>query len=323
MLFVSFLSHSPSLSQQMGAAKESENIKAMLDDQVMNHSDSCSQVVIKGPSQPLPWLQCPINLLGEADTCAVENYGFMDAEGKNFIKGAWSRAIAIGFNGNSKRSEQYQVTPPGCKPAQCKSQVASTSAVSALTATTCNNGKPALPPVVVSVGQSHSLALVQGGLLIGWGSDSNQRISNAPKGVTFSSISAGIRHTCVVEAESGLPKCFGETYDPKMAPPNTKFSAIAAGRYHQCGLVQVTYAVKCWARAQYELDRIKDVNGSDYLKLSSVSEANKLLAAPSGSFSSISVGWDHSCGIEKDTDLGRCWGPDKFNEQVPTLSSFS
>jgi len=77
-------------------------------------SSSCSQVAIRSSSDgPLPWAECPIGVLGEAmesNKCSnTENYGFFSSDGKSWVKGAWSKPIGVGFHGNSKRSEQYQV----------------------------------------------------------------------------------------------------------------------------------------------------------------------------------------------------------------------
>jgi len=76
---------------------------------------SCSQVAVHNLADTLPWTECPVGLLGEAtesDKCAESNYGFLKADGKAWVKGAWSRAISVGFHGNSKRAEKYQVLLP-------------------------------------------------------------------------------------------------------------------------------------------------------------------------------------------------------------------
>lgn len=94
-----------------------------------------------------------------AATCAnKENWGFMAADSTTFKKGAWSRAIAIGFHGNSKPSEQYRVSPPGCPEPQCEKRRAIPSSVKVLKKETCDaKSSLKIQPVTVSAGYVHTV----------------------------------------------------------------------------------------------------------------------------------------------------------------------
>ena len=143
-----------------------------------------------------------------------------------------------------------------------------------------------------------------------------------PGGVTFVSITAGIWHTCGVGSD-GLAYCWGynshgqlgnnnsgsgaDSLDPVLVfqgerPSDVTYVSISAGGYHTCGLGSNGNGY-CWGR-----------NGSGQVgdETTTTPRTTPVLVKQGGrptgvSFSNISVGLYHTCGIGSD-GRGYCWG---------------
>lgn len=136
-----------------------------------------------------------------------------------------------------------------------------------------------------------------------------------PAGVTFSDISAGENHTCGV-GSNGRGYCWGYNPYGQLGNSNTgtnssvpvlvsagamgssvTFSSISVGENHSCGVGSDGKGY-CWGR-----------NGSGQLGNGNTNDSNIPVLVSSGTitFSSISAGRYHTCGIASNGN-GYCWG---------------
>jgi alpha-tubulin suppressor-like RCC1 family protein len=190
----------------------------------------------------------------------------------------------------------------------------------------------------ISAGSSHTCGIATTGAAYCWGYGGNGELGNgsrtntnvnapfavlAPTGgsvLTFSSISAGGSHTCGLTT-LGRAYCWGirgegqlgfgsGNYDvdiPFAVDPPTggsvlTFSSISAGSSHTCGIT-TTGAAYCWGLGSG--GAIGDGIGATFTVVPSA------VTAPTGgsalTFSSITVGGSHTCGITT-TGAAYCWG---------------
>lgn len=195
-----------------------------------------------------------------------------------------------------------------------------------------NNGLRGTPTLVtailnfsaVTVGGAHACALAVGGAAYCWGQDSLGQlgdagfvnsstpipvISGSSQGV-YSSISAGLRHTCALTSD-GTAFCWGSndssqlgagtpgglTDQPLQVVTGARFSAISAGGDHTCAIA-IGGAAFCWgSNALGQLG-----NGAPGLP------SNVPVAVAGGqTFIRISAGRRHTCGLTSGGVI-YCWG---------------
>jgi hypothetical protein len=259
--------------------------------------------------------------------CEASNYGFMDPVTRKFNPKKWSSALAVGFQGNSQRSEQYQVSPPGCDPPVCKSRPADKSSLKALKVEQCaSDAADALPDVVLSAGMDQNMVVTQAGVIAGWGSDANKKISGAPADTKFTTVSAGQLHSCGVTREKSQMKCWGwdglkqgtkgmtikrgqcggSSYCAGLAT-NTKFTAVATGYLHTCAITMDKEEVKCWGR-----DRYFQVSGMTKKRGKCGKTSYCAGLAANTKFAVVSAGNLHTCAITKQEAAINCWGRDRY-----------
>ena len=108
-----------------------------------------------------------------------------------------------------------------------------------------------------------------------------------PDGI-FSSISAGVYHTCGVRADGSI-LCWGENHFGQADAPGGAFSSVSGGLDHTCG-VRIDGTVVCWG---------SNTNWED----KNIGQAEP----PDGEFSSVSAGDYRTCGVRTDGTVV-CWG---------------
>ncbi len=186
----------------------------------------------------------------------------------------------------------------------------------------------------ISTGTYHTCGIQLGGAVLCWGDNTfgaldgtdtvATTIASAPGGGHFKEISAGSYFTCGIHTD-GSTLCWGYDFngqvdgiptsssDSKIAQPpgGGNFVQISAGGSSACG-IQLDGSAVCWGDDAFgQLDGIPS---------SSTHIATPPGFGPLSSFTSISVGYRHACGIHTDGSL-ECWGDDTFGELDGTPSS--
>ncbi len=135
---------------------------------------------------------------------------------------------------------------------------------------------------VLSAGRSHTCGLTVDGTAYCWGSDASGQLGNGR----------------LVTANQATPAAV----DVSFLPPETSWSTISAGDDHTCAVSTLGKAY-CWGSdAKGQLGRNGVVAPSDYPQLVDDSEL-----VPGTSWSRISAGGEHSCGVATD-GAAYCWG---------------
>jgi len=209
-----------------------------------------------------------------------------------------------------------------------------------------------LPPVAfppqrnaraLSVGASHSCAILDNGDLSCWGRNGRGELGlgdtinrgdvpgqmgrNLPKvdlgaGRTAVSLSASMHRTCAI-LDNGTLKCWGDNVygqlglgdtTDRYAPPPTPIDlgqgrtavAISAGTQTTCALLD-NGSVKCWGwniRGQLGLGHTTD---------SYAPPATAIDLGQGRTAIAVSAGWDHACAILDNGSL-KCWGCNEFGQ---------
>src|SRR3989339_168510 len=128
-------------------------------------------------------------------------------------------------------------------------------------------------------------------------------------------ISAGYYHTCGIRASDSRVLCWGNgdygqlgdgsnaTHNvlyPNVTTDNSSYSSISARQSHTCGIRQNDSRVLCWGNGDY--GQLGDGSTSAH----SVSNPN--VTTDSSSYSSMEVGYYHTCGIRVNDSRVLCWG---------------
>jgi alpha-tubulin suppressor-like RCC1 family protein len=143
----------------------------------------------------------------------------------------------------------------------------------------------------ISVGLSHSCALLSNGNAACWG-DNYWGKARAPLD-RFASISAGDSHTCGI-LTNGVLNCWGDSASYFVSPIPDSVQSVSSGAFHTCVILKPDQRVYC--------------GGNNEAGQSS---------PPSGAFLSVASGGRHTCGIRVNGDIS-CWGDNKFS-QSPEL----
>ena len=151
----------------------------------------------------------------------------------------------------------------------------------------------------VSAGWAYTCGLRESGAIECWGSNDYGQ-ADAPAG-RFTAVSAGGGHTCGLR-ESGAIECWGWNEDGQSTAPVGHFTAVDTGNAHTCG-VRESGAVECWGNNIAWGQTDEDTGETTWI-------SGEQIDAPDGSFTAVSAGRIHTCGLRTDSAI-ECWGDAK------------
>jgi alpha-tubulin suppressor-like RCC1 family protein len=192
---------------------------------------------------------------------------------------------------------------------------------------------------------AHACGITKGGAAYCWGKNSYGRLgdgsltpdilprptpvappSGADVALSFTSISAGLYHTCAL-AKDGSGYCWGKNDfgqlasgapstpkalpSPVTAPPGAgsalQLVSIGAGAEDSCGIAKGG-AAYCWGEDAFSgtFGRL-GVGSANVVTFAPLPVAAPAAASEPLTFASLSVGASHTCGVEKG-GTGYCWG---------------
>src|SRR3989339_652390 len=145
----------------------------------------------------------------------------------------------------------------------------------------------------------------------GDGLNSNVTTDNS----SYSSISARQSHTCGIRQNDSRVLCWGQGQYGRLGDGSTSvhnvgnpnpttdispYISVSLGEYHTCGIRVNDSRVLCWGNGDY--GQLGDGSTSAH----SVSNPN--VTTDSSSYSSMEVGYYHTCGIRVNDSRVLCWG---------------
>lgn len=178
----------------------------------------------------------------------------------------------------------------------------------------------------IDAGWHHTCALTAAGEAVCWGYNRYGQVGNGTTntafqaepvagGLRFASVSAGAWHTCGV-ARNGTTYCWGlnsqaqlgaasdtvQALQPTPVAGGVRLVEVSAGWNHTCGMT-ASGAAYCWGGNEF--GQLGDgASAPDGLP-----GASRPNAVKGGTvFKHISAGVMHTCGIEKASGNGHCWG---------------
>jgi hypothetical protein len=183
-------------------------------------------------------------------------------------------------------------------------------------------------PLRVASGGAHTCALKLDDTIVCWGLNNHGQA--APPAGAFSAVSAGTLHTCAIRADDTIA-CWGKNADGESTPPSGTFKSVSAGGDHSCGL-RTDDTLVCWGRSTLSpphnvapagtFTEINAGNSPGTTWSCAVQTDGDLscwganvyarTSHPAGSFSDVSAGGMHGCGIRLAASLV-CWGGQSSN----------
>src|SRR3989339_65476 len=135
------------------------------------------------------------------------------------------------------------------------------------------------------------------------------------------SISAGYYHTCGIRANDSRVLCWGggdygqlgdgsdathNTLNPNLTTDSSAYVSVIAGGYHTCGIRSSDSRVLCWGRGN------EGQLGDSSTAVHEVGNPN--VTVDNSSYSSISTGRTHTCGIRTNDSRVLCWGSGDYGQ---------
>lgn len=168
----------------------------------------------------------------------------------------------------------------------------------------------------ISAGNSYVCAITNAQNLYCWGRNDDGQLGNgtttsrnvpALVGLSFTSVSAGFRHTCGVRSDATL--CWGDnsfgqlgtgdntsSLTAKVVAGGLTFSSVVLGEDHSCG-IQTNGTTYCWGNNSY------GAVGNNSQTNSNV----PVLVSGGLSFSSLTASFQNTCGFTTSS-TAYCWG---------------
>jgi len=192
-----------------------------------------------------------------------------------------------------------------------------------------------------SGGWVHTCAIRAGGALYCWGTNNFGQIGNGTiggvvttphnvdPGTTWTSISAGLFHTCGIQAGGAL-YCWGNNYfgqigigsaggaagSPQQVEPGTVWASVSAGGTHTCA-TRRDGALNCWGANNYGQIGNGTTGGNigtPYHVQPGTTWTSVSVAGGNGNAGDLSFSEpQHTCGIRSGGTL-YCWGADDYGQ---------
>ena len=135
-----------------------------------------------------------------------------------------------------------------------------------------------------------------------------------PPGGPFFSVDAGRVHACGVKTDQSIV-CWGDGMHGQSTPPDGSFTSVSAGSSHTCG-IRTDESVVCWGSEGF---------GPFWEALQTL-EPDRAISPeatpPNGSFTYVSAGVEHSCGVKTDESIV-CWGSNTSGGATPPAGEFT
>ena len=173
--------------------------------------------------------------------------------------------------------------------------------------TTATTTAPVMP---IGAGGSHSCRLNPDSTADCWGRDDEGQ-SSPPAGETFTTLAVGDRHTCGLRAD-GSVSCWGANDEGQSTPPSGEtFTAITVGGSHSCGL-RADGTVRCWGAN----DEGQSTPPTTDRTTASLGDGQPLQTSGI-TFTAISAGEVHTCGVRTGSGAAVCWGSTQDDRTSP------
>ena len=187
----------------------------------------------------------------------------------------------------------------------------------------------------LSVGGEFTCGVTHGGEGYCWGRNDQGQLgvsgiasSSTPVAVQgghrFTSVSTGPAHACAVATDGrvlcwgsndkfqfGTAAVLGSTPVPTTIPANVTFRSISVGPSHGCG-VGTDGRAYCWGNSE---------NGKLGIAPGTTPQLSPQPVNGTRAYSSVSVGAEHSCGVEAGTAQVYCWGSRREGAAGNTIST--
>ena len=143
--------------------------------------------------------------------------------------------------------------------------------------------------------------------------DSLERRTNrvvAMRNGLFTAVSGGGEHSCALRTDATVA-CWGHNNYGQANPPRGRFVAVAAGGWHSCAL-RDDYTAECWGLSKIgahgDGTRSGNSGGACFIRSPHTTYCWRSAGyEPDGTFSAISAGAIHTCGLRLDDTID-CWG---------------
>jgi len=184
------------------------------------------------------------------------------------------------------------------------------------------NEPPPGPFTQISVSNTHACGLRDSGELDCWGLEVCSEAAKSWEGVDPLARydRTWLGHTVMACNAGEAPVDHGQAN-----PPRGEFTSVSVETWHSCG-VRVDDSAECWGAGRYQASRnaagtyTETRNGIDYfchygLFRDGCSRDGNFTQTdvPPGSYSHISIGDGHSCGLHSDSTI-ECWGDNLYGE---------
>jgi hypothetical protein len=203
---------------------------------------------------------------------------------------------------------------------------------------------------VVAAGHQTSCAVQDDGVATCWGSDAKGLVSKVPEG-SFTDISLGWYHACVLESDSQELDCWGmgsagegHPHYGQDTPPGGQHKALAMGAWHGCAIT-VDGELTCWGiqdKSGRDFGQVRDAPEGRFASIHSSAVASfacaldsegrptcwgedgdgQVSGVPLGPFVDLAVGRAHACGLEGGGGV-QCWGDNGQGQGSPLSGLFS